>query len=349
MIDSLLAFASKKQATDLHVCPGSKPRVRVFKQLLEMETEVISAADTYSIISGMLNEKQMKQLEENKVLDFSFSQKYGRYRANIYTLQGTYAMAIRILPTDIPAFYSLGLPHALESFTAKSRGLFLVTGAANSGKSTTMASLLDLINTRYHYHIITIEDPIEYLHENKKSLVTQRAVGDDVQNFALALRAALREDPNVIMIGEMRDAETIEMALTAAETGHLVLSSLHTGSAMQTIDRILDSFPERDQNQVRSQLASVLKGVVSQQLIQRTDEEGYVVACEVMVGTPAVQNLIREGNQHQINHVLQTGQRHGMQLIEHDLANYCLQGIINEETALQLSTNHVLLQNLLKV
>jgi twitching motility protein PilT len=241
----------------------------------------------------------------------------------------------------------LGLPGVVETFTSKTKGLFLATGATGSGKSTTLASLLNLVNEKYSYHIITIEDPIEYLHRHKKSLVTQREIGEDADSFADALRSALREDPDVIMVGEMRDAETISIALIAAETGHLVLSTLHTVGAAKSIDRIIDAFPPAQQNQVRSQLATVLEGVVSQQLLPRKDQPGLVVASEVMLVNPAIRNLIREGKHYQVNSIMQTGQAQGMQLLEADLAKLCLSGVIDRDEMLLHAQDQQLLQQFL--
>jgi twitching motility protein PilT len=300
------------------------------------------------IIDGLLNEKNKARLERDRVLDFSFSKPgMGRYRANIYSQRGTYAVAIRMLPFDIPPFAELGLPPVVESFTAKTKGLFLASGATGSGKSTTLASLINLINETYRYHILTIEDPIEYLHRHKKSLVTQREIGEDADNFASALRSALREDPDVIMVGEMRDPETISIALTAAETGHLVLSTLHTVGAAKSIDRVIDAFDPAHQNQVRSQLAAVLEGVVSQQLIPRYDTPGLAVASEVMFVNPAIRNLIREGKHYQINSVMQTGLAQGMQLMDADLAKLCAAGMIHKDEAFLRAQDPQLLQQFL--
>lgn len=348
-LESLLKYSSEHKATDLHLCAGSKPLIRTNGKLREIEdSEMIMPDVVNNIIDDILDENRKIRLHEKKVLDFSFSKPgLGRFRANIYSQRGTYAIAIRMLPFDIPRFSELGLPPAVESFTGKTKGLFLATGATGSGKSTTLASLLNVINETYHYHIITIEDPIEYLHKHKKSLMTQREVGEDTEDFAAALRAALREDPDVIMVGEMRDSETISIALTAAETGHLVLSTLHTVGAAKSIDRIIDAFPPAQQNQVRSQLATVLEGVVSQQLIPRVDGSGMVVSSEVMFVNSAIRNLIREGKHYQINSIMQTGQAQGMQLLEADLARLCNSGIIDKEEVMFHSQDPQLLQQFL--
>ena len=238
-----------------------------------------------------------------------------------------------MLPLKIPAFETLGLPETILQFMRKTRGLVLFTGPSGCGKSTTLSSLLDIINDQYCYHILTIEDPVEYLHRHKQSLVTQKEIGEDAQTFASALRSALRQDPDVIMVGEMRDQETMAIALSAAETGHLVFSTLHTVGAVKTIDRILDSFPNNQQNQIRSQLATVLEGIVSQQLLPRKSGEGIVPACEVMVTTPAVRNLIREAKHYQIENIIQTGKDIGMCSLERNLAQLAANDTVDEETA----------------
>ena len=347
MLEVLLRHAHEVKATDLHLCAGSKPLVRMNGKLSEVtDTEMMLPPAINAMLDGILDERKKKRLEANRVLDFSFSKPgLGRFRANVYSQRGTYAVAIRMLPFDIPEFSKLGLPPVVETFTAKSKGLFLATGATGSGKSTTLASLVNVINENYNYHVITIEDPIEYLHKHKKSLMTQREIGDDASSFASALRAALREDPDVIMVGEMRDPETISIALTAAETGHLVLSTLHTVGAAKSIDRIVDAFPPAQQNQIRSQLATVLEGVVSQQLLPRIDKPGLVVASEVMLVNPAIRNLIREGKHYQITSIMQTGQSQGMQLLEANLAALCNQGVIDkEETMLHAQDPQLLTQ-----
>lgn len=334
LLEEFLRYSKKNNATDLHLCSDSRPLARINGYLTELpDTEVMRPGLINEILFSLLDENRKNKLYDKKVLDFSFSQSDGRFRANIYSQNGTYAAAIRILPLEIPHFSKLGLPESVESFAEKSKGLFLVTGATGCGKSTTLASLLNLINERYKYHIITIEDPIEYLHRHKKSLVTQREIGQDADDFASALRSSLREDPDVIMVGEMRDPETITTALIAAETGHLVLSTLHTVGAAKSIDRIIDAIPPDQQNQVRSQLANVLEGIVSQQLIPRIDRKGLVVASEVMFVNPAIRNLIREGKHYQINNIMQSGQVYGMQLLEADLARLCSNGFIGRNEA----------------
>lgn len=340
-------YAVQEQATDLHICVGTPPLIRRDNRLLRIPDAPVMTADLIDdILDSLINETQKEKLCEHKTLDFSFYMSdMGRCRANIFSQRGSYAIVIRLLPFNIPVFSELGLPPVVETFTDKPGGLFLVTGATGCGKSTTLASLINIINEKYDYHILTIEDPIEYLHQHKRSVVTQREIGTDAKCFASALRSALREDPNVIMVGELRDAETIAIALTAAETGHLVFSTLHTVGAAKSINWITDAFPPTQQDQIRNQLAAVLEGIVSQQLIPRADDKGRVVACEVLVATQAIRNLIREGGVHQINSVIQTGKSKGMQLLDMDLAKMHIKGIISEEeTLLRLSDHQFLLQ-----
>jgi twitching motility protein PilT len=350
LFDSYLKYAHDRQATDMHICAGSKPHIRVHGHLHNIEdADRIMPDFIDSVTALLLTEPKKKILAEERVIDISFSKPgLGRFRANIYSQRGTYAIAIRMLPFEIPPFSFLGLPPVVETFTAKAKGLFLVTGSTGSGKSTTLASLLNIINENYDYHIITIEDPIEYLHRHKKSLVTQREIGEDATSFAQALRSALREDPDVIMVGEMRDMETITIALSAAETGHLVLSTLHTVGAAKSIDRILDAVPAELQTQIRSQLATILEGIVSQQLIPRVDREGIVMASEVMLANAAIRNLIREGKHYQINSIMQTGQAQGMQLLEENLAKLSNEGIISHEEAQLRANDQQLLQQFLR-
>lgn len=348
-LEELLRFSNYKNSTDLHVCPGSRPLIRINGKLEEIEDrEVVTPSHVNQILEYLLNERKLEVLNNEKALDFSFSiSGMGRFRANAYSQRGTYALAIRMLPYAIPEFDALGLPEMAKSLAEKTGGLILVTGATGSGKSTTLASFLDLINRENKYHIITIEDPIEYLHKHKNSLVTQREIGEDCFSFGQALRSALREDPDVIMVGEMRDTETIAIALTAAETGHLVLSTLHTVGAAKTIDRIVDVFPPEQQNQIRTQLATVLAGVISQQLVPRVDNDGLVLASELMFVNSAIQNLIREGKHYQIPSIIQTGQAQGMHLLESSLVDLHNKGIISKEEIFLRSQNHQLLTQFL--
>ena len=335
-LDELIEYTCKMKASDLHINVGSKPTLRLNSVLEQIpNAEVVTPEISWELVRSLLDDDKRSYLESNGEVDFSFSKPgLGRFRVNAYRQRGTYSLAIRLLPFEIPKFDTLGLPQVIKTFAMKSRGLVLATGPTGSGKSTTLASIIGMINEQRKAHIITIEDPIEYLHRHRNGLIDQREVGSDTKSFASALRAALREDPDVILVGEMRDPETIAIALTAAETGHLVFSTLHTVGAAKTIDRIIDSFPPAQQNQVKGQLATVLEGVVSQQLIPRRDGSGVVPAVEVMVVTPAIRNLIREGKPYQINSMIQTGTSSGMQSLEANLAKLVSDGIITQEDAM---------------
>ncbi len=301
------------------------------------------------MVQEYLGDENMEVLKKNKFIDISYSKRnLGRFRCNIYQQRGTYAMAIRALPLEIPAFETLNLPDVIKNLIDLPSGLVLVTGATGCGKSTTLASIVDMINSRHKYHIVTIEDPIEYLHAHKGSMVTQREIGSDAADFATSLKAALREDPDVIMVGEMRDTETIGTALTAAETGHLVLSTLHTISAVKSIDRIIDAFSKNQQNQTRSQLSSVLQAIISQQLMPRKDGKGLCVACEVMLVNPAIRNLIREGKQYQISNLIQTGSKQGMISMERELAKLVSEGILDKQEGLARAIDPVVFENYLR-
>jgi twitching motility protein PilT len=350
LLNRLLKYCSQVHATDLHICAGSMPLMRMNSKLNKLpDTEVMLPPAINAIVDSLLDDKKKASLTVNRVIDFSFSRPgLGRFRCNIYQQRGSYAIAIRTLPFEIPTLASLGLPPVVETMIHKNKGLILATGATGSGKSTTLASLIDIINEKYSYHIVTIEDPVEYLHRHKASLVTQREIGEDADSFAIALRSALREDPDVIMVGEMRDPETISIALTAAETGHLVLSTLHTVGAAKAIDRIIDAFPAGQQAQVKTQLATVIEGIISQQLLPRTDEHGLVLASEVMLVTPAIRNLIREGKHYQVNSAMQTGQSMGMQMMEADLARLVKDKLIDLNEASLRATDPQLLNQFLR-
>ena len=285
-------------------------------------------------------EKNFKRIEEHGECDFSVPLETGeRFRVNAYKQKGNYAIAIRTIAAKIPKFETLGLPDVLKNFTEKHKGLVLVTGPTGSGKSTTLASLIDIINENQERHIITLEDPIEYVHNHKKGLVNQREIGQDTESFNSALRAILRQDPDVILIGEMRDAESISIALTAAETGHLVFSTLHTVGAAKTIDRIVDMFPSEQQQQVRTQLSTVCEGVISQQLIPTIDGRRRVAALEVMVANPAIRNLIRDNKTYQIPNIIHTGSKLGMQSMDQELVNLYRQGLISKDSVLSRCTD----------
>lgn len=336
------------KASDLHITVGVPPVVRVNGKLEYLSEEKLLPEDTHKIIHEVLSEEQIQKIDENGEADLSLSNAgLGRFRVNAYKQRGSYSMAIRLVAAKIPSMEELKLPPVLKELALKKRGLVLVTGPTGSGKSTTLASMIDYINSQRSAHIITLEDPIEYLHRHNKSIVNQREVGHDTKSYANALRAALRQDPDVIQIGEMRDLETISIAITAAETGHLVLSTLHTLGAVQTVDRIIDVFPPYQQEQIKVQLGSVLEGVISQQLMTTADEQGRVAAFEILVANNAVRNLIREGKTHQLQTNIQTGAKFGMQSMDLSLAELFRQGIISRDTALNHSFNQEIIQKYL--
>jgi twitching motility protein PilT len=325
------------RASDVHLTPGVPPALRVRGRIQPLDDHpVLTPQDTREIVYAILNDAQRKQFENNLQLDFAYAiPKVGRYRVNCFFQRGAISAAFRHIPTEILSLDSLGLPQVLEEFCRKPRGFVLVTGPTGSGKSTSLASMVDLINEEREEHILTIEDPIEFLHGHKKCIVNQREIGADAIDFASALKSALREDPDVILVGEMRDLETISTALTAAETGHLVFATLHTQSTAQTVDRIIDVFPPHQQQQVRMQLSIALQGIVTQQLLPTADGSSRVVACEVLVPTPAIRNLIREGKTHQIYSALQTSGSVGMQTMDAHLAQLVRMGKISPSLAQQ--------------
>ena len=323
-IFDLLNKSIQLRSSDIHITVGSVPTVRSKGKFIKLSEYTLTSEDTKNMVQQITSEKNFRKIEEEGECDFSISLESGeRFRVNAYKQKGNYAIALRTISSEIPNFNTLGLPQTLKTFTEKQKGLVLVTGPTGSGKSTTLASLLDIINTNRQSHIITIEDPIEYVHNHKNSIVNQREIGNDTKSFNSALRAILRQDPDVILI-----------ALTAAETGHLVFSTLHTIGAAKTIDRIIDSFPSEQQQQIRMQLSTVIEGVVSQQLIPTSDGEGRVAALEVMTVTPAIRNLIREGKNHQIQSSIQTGMKFGMQTMDQDLIKLYKSGKISREMAL---------------
>ncbi len=328
-------------ASDLHITSGAPPTIRVDGELLPLEGfERQLPEGIQRSLYAVLSQKQREAFEMKLELDFSFPLVgEARFRVNIYQQRDSLGAVFRMIPYEIKPLEALGLPPVVGSFAAKQRGLVLVTGPTGSGKSTTLASLIDMVNRQRAAHIMTVEDPIEYLHRHKKSLVNQREVGTDTHSFQDALKHVLRQDPDVILVGEMRDLETMQVALTAAETGHLVFATLHTQDTSQSIDRIIDVFPPSQQAQVRTQLATVLQGIVCQALCKRADVAGRVVATEVMVATPAVRNLIREGKAHQIYSLMQGGARHGMHTMDQHLAEHVLAGRITYETGFELCHN----------
>lgn len=344
----LIEFGISRNASDLHITVGIPPIFRVNGYLEKYGNKPLKPEDTMKLLKSVLSEKDIKILNKKGEIDLSFSSPgIGRFRVNAYKQRGSYGMALRIIPLRIPTMEELGLPLVLKDLARIPRGLILVTGPTGSGKSTTLASMIDQINRERSCHILTLEDPIEYLHKHNKSMVNQREIGTDSLNFNNALRAALRQDPDVILVGEMRDLETISIALTAAETGHLVFSTLHTLGASKTIDRIIDVFPPHQQQQIRIQFASVIQGIISQQLLSKIDGSGRVAAFEVMVATPAIRNLIREEKSHQIDTVIQTGSKFGMETMDNAILDLYNKGSISKETALNQDYNADLLRRYL--
>ena len=336
----LLSIGVERNASDVHLTVGIPPTYRIDGALVSLVEKKLTPEDTLYLVRQALDEKRLNKLEEDGEIDFSYSiHAIGRFRVNAFKQRGSYAMVLRIIPLEIPLMDELGLPVILNDLSKLPRGLILVTGPTGSGKTTTLASIINKINSERKCHIITLEDPLEYLHKHKKSIINQREVGSDTQNFANGLRGALREDPDVILVGEMRDLETISTAITAAETGHLVLSTLHTNGAAKTMDRVIDVFPPYQQQQIRVQLASVIEAVISQQLLLRASGKGRIGAYEVMTATPAIRNLIREGKNHQIDTTIQTSGALGMHTMDTSLINLYKRGEITKETAISQAYN----------
>jgi twitching motility protein PilT len=330
----VLLQVMERKASDLHMTAGSPPMIRHHGKLHALDYPRLTPQTTREVIYSILTNDQRQRLETDWQIDLAYSiPGKARFRVNAYFQRAALSAAFRLIPHDMPRLSTLGVPPVLEDFTKKPRGFILVTGPTGSGKSTTLAAMLDLINDTRQEHILTIEDPIEFLHRHKKCIVNQRELGADAQSFSLGLKAALRQDPDVILVGEMRDLETISTALTAAETGHLVFATLHTQDTAQTVDRIVDVFPPDQQQQVRVQLSISLQGIVTQQLLPKADGQGRVVATEVLVPTPGVRNLIREGKTHQIYSALQTGGRFGMQTMDASLAQLVREHKISRELA----------------
>jgi twitching motility protein PilT len=331
----LLLEVVDRRASDLHLTAGAPPMLRMRGRMSPVEGyPVLTPTDTREIVYSILTEAQRQKLENNWQLDFAYQMPgRARFRVNAYFQRSSLGAAFRLIPFEVVPLETLGLPPVVADFATKPRGLVLVTGPTGSGKSTTLASLIDVINSTREEHIMTIEDPIEFLHRHKKCIVNQRELGSDATSFADALKAALRQDPDVILVGEMRDLETMSTAITAAETGHLVFATLHTQDTPQTIDRIIDVFPSGQQGQVRSQLAVALQGIMTQTLVPTADGSGRCVAAEVLVPTAAVRNLIREAKSHQIYSVLQTGGAHGMQTMDASLAALARGGKISRALA----------------
>jgi twitching motility protein PilT len=348
-LHQLLKTLVEQGGTDLHVTTNSPPQVRIDGKLIPLQLPPLTAPETKQLCYSVLTDNQKHRFEENLELDFSFGIKgLARFRANVFSQRGAVAAAFRVIPWEIKGFKELGLPEVVSALCDKPRGLVLVTGPTGSGKSTTLAAMLDKVNAERHEHIVTIEDPVEYLHSHKKCIVNQRELHADTHSFSNALRSALRQDPDVVLIGEMRDLETIESALRIAETGHLTFATLHTNSATQTINRIVDVFPSHQQSQVRAQLSFVLEGILCQSLLPRANNQGRALAMEILIPNAAVRNLIREDKIHQIYAMMQAGQaKYGMQTFNQSLATQYFKKQISLQTALSASSNPEELQDMI--
>lgn len=340
-IIGLLKTAHEKGVSDLHITVNSPPMYRIHGELIPATDEKLTPNNTLEMAKELLDNEQYHQFIEQGDLDFSYGiPEVSRYRINVYRQKGNVSLTIRLIPSKIPEMEQLGLPAIAEEFANKPQGLVLVTGPTGSGKSTTLAAIIDYINRHSKDHIITLEDPIEFVHDHKSSIVNQREIGVDTNSFASGLRAALRQDPDVVLVGEMRDLETISTAITAAETGHLVFGTLHTSDAPQTIDRVIDVFPPDQQQQIRVQLAAVLLGVMAQRLLPLKDGGGRVAAIEVLVNTPAIANLIRSEKTHQIRSAMQTGKAQGMQTMEMALRDLLQKQLISVDEAKKAMFGH---------
>jgi len=348
-LPELLKMTVDLNGSDLHIAIDTPPQVRVHGELQRMQLPPMVASETKQLVYSVLTDSQKKRFEESNELDFSFGIRgLARFRCNVFQQRGAVGAVYRLIPEKIRAFGELGLPTVLATLADRPRGLVLITGPTGSGKSTTLAAMLDKINSERHGHILTIEDPIEYIHQHKNCLVNQREVHSDTMSFTAALRAALREDPDIVLIGEMRDLETVESALKIAETGHLTFGTLHTNSAAQTINRIIDIFPANQQAQIRTQLSLVLEGIVCQALLPRADGKGRVCSLEIMVPTPAIRNLIRDDKIHQIYGLMQTGQEKlGMQTANQSLVSLYMKRLITLDTAMTASSNKDELQDMI--
>jgi twitching motility protein PilT len=332
-VTALLTFAVQAGASDVHLSSGEPPMIRLHGDMKKLDHPPLSREEVHALIYDIMNDTQRKSFEENLELDFSFDLgEIGRFRVNVFMQQRGEGAVFRTIPTKILSPEELGLPPIIKKLCDREKGLILVTGPTGSGKSTTLAAMIDYINSTYAGHIVTIEDPIEFIHSSKKSLVNQRELGTHTHSFANALRAVLREDPDVILVGEMRDLETIQLAITAAETGHLVFATLHSPSAPQTVDRVIDVFPAGQQAQIRTQFADAVEAIITQTLCKKKSG-GRVAALEILVATPAVRNLIREGKVHQIPSAMQVGQKDGMQTMDMALIDLATRGIITREEA----------------
>ncbi|MBC8527601.1 MAG: type IV pilus twitching motility protein PilT [Candidatus Cloacimonetes bacterium] len=339
-IQELLKFAVDAEASDLHISAGSIPMVRVYGQMKKLNLPRYTEDEVEELIYSTMNDSQKAMFKEKLEIDFSTKLSDGiRFRVNAFHQINGLGVAFRVIPNEIKSFNELNLPEILSRLSMRQRGLVLVTGPTGSGKSTTLATMIDFINNHRQCHIITIEDPIEFVHYSNNSLINQRELGHDTWSFTAALRSALREDPDVILVGEMRDLETVSLALTAAETGHLVLATLHTSSATKSIDRIIDIFPKEQQAQIRSMLSESLQAVVAQTLLPMKDEDGRVPALEIMIANVAVRNLIREEKTYQIPSVIQAGTKEGMQSLDQSLYNHVMNGLLDRLVAREVANN----------
>jgi twitching motility protein PilT len=333
-IDVLLKMMIQHKASDLHVCAGDPPMLRIDGQLQRTKYHDLTPNESEVLLLELLDETQLELLKAKRDIDFAYElEGMARFRANVFMERKGYGGAFRLIPTDIKTLRELSLPESVQILARMKSGLVLVTGSTGSGKSTTLAAIIDLINKEKSYHIITLEDPIEFIHPRGKCLIHQRQIGFHAESFSTGLRAALREDPDVILVGEMRDLETIHLALTAAETGLLVLGTLHTSSTARTMDRIIDVFPTTQQSQIRTMLSESLRGAIAQQLLRKSDGDGRIAAVEIMISNQAVQNLIREGKTYQIFSVLQTGKSAGMQTMEDHIKNLVQKNLVTQEEA----------------
>ncbi len=335
LIDRLLETVITQGASDLHIVVGRPPVIRLSQRLRSLNTKVLSPEDTMALMKSVTPERCQQELQETGTTDFGFTfEDKGRFRVSVFKQRGRVSIAMRLIPTKLLTFEQIGLPPQVRPLMFAPRGLFLVTGPTGSGKTTTLATMIDYINSNIDRHIITVEDPIEYYHEHKKSIINQREVGVDVPSFSEALRRVLRMDPDVILVGEMRDLETIQAAITAAETGHLVFGTLHTTGAEGTVNRIIDAFPTDQQDQIRVQLSVSIIAIISQQLLPRTGTSGLIAAYEFLVTTPAIRNLIRESKSYRIDSVIQTGKKFGMCLLDDHLYELYQRGLIKMEDAI---------------
>jgi len=339
-LTAILAFAKDEGASDVHICPELPPLLRIRGEIVHLDMRPLPREETRAALYDILNDEQKKIFEEHKELDFAFDiPGLARFRANVFLQRRGEQGVFRLVPSTVKTLDDLGLPAVLKNLALKEKGLVVVTGPTGSGKSTTLAAMVDYINENERGHILTIEDPIEFVHEPKKCLISQRELGPHTHSFSNALRSALREDPDVILVGELRDLETTQLAITAAETGHLVFGTLHTNSASKTVDRIIDIFPSGQQAQVRTMLSESIEGVVAQTLLPSKDGKGRVAALEVLVAVPALRNLIREDKTAQILSVIQTGAQHGMISLDQSLRDLVMQGKLARDVAMKKSSN----------